>query len=1234
MKKRLHLFVVLMASFGLLNAQSVVKDRAYYENLGDAVADANYKNAAGEDPLYGGGHGFVIRASVSPTWTAASLAGSGLAQDPNKDQFGLTSPYRAIFKDDYCNRTGYFTHDAPTRVYLGGFKPIGEGGVEEDVYFTVLRTGTANATADEEWQGRGTSHLDLRPNGTTGYHNGELIGGYVVVGKGLTPTELVALRAKIDKEENGNAPTYSDVESSFRTGLYNSASFCSETAAENAASYTNVSGGEQTITIPSFIMLDQEFADPDNELGVYKGRHIILKVVGIDFGAFSNVENTHFILPKGITYIGDSGLRQTGGGTNGVPRKISFHTGSNVYPFIGEVVDADNENWADNNNIESLGRYSFSYAQYQGFDDIVNVNKIAECKDFCFQGWANVTNVNLAAMPNLTKLGRGAFMQCPDLEEVQIGPNMAEIGDQAFSNCPNLTTVSFVTPEGDPAGSTMALKTIGAHTFEDANRLSTFVFPESLKNIGEYAFSGCNLGAGGRFDLPASIDSIGRYAFANNGISYIPFIAGTDEAPENPVGEKGLFLGYRSFYEPGTDVTVEFNAFTPPCITSEGRPFETDDAHRVRIIVPLSSGECYKHGTNLEGYLLPIAGLFSKEYNHHEYRVKFDLRKNYVRPNYGHYATYDRETGVFAYKQADWWVASTSWTRDTYILKPAHGGTVDTWASSTTTNNLGASTTLWTPTIDYYIDPDNGSEFGTRHIFPRTAHQYFDNGTLDSVPKISTLEVEDGIMPPDEGLLLAYTQPAYYLVPLYADYGLTTVPIKTVPQKFGVEIETVTVNDPSTDLTRVRIHNKLLTFDSDEMLQKLAGSYWLDFNDHTAKWRQIAIWNDAGTDFVIEWIDLLNHPFDSNGNPVDFNQTVKVNKTFNQKWDGQKFVSGTTNMKNVTVKKYDYWTNSSNRPYRCAAGWNKFMIPYGINWAEACEEGPAFLRALLGDPVARFDMVANYANIRDSKYIGPDSIHKELFYLFVPCTHKYYSEVTGDTVYCGNTANNGEYGKAILSDWHCRQWIDIFELIHETGLEIGEVKMEHCLQANLAANGNILVPCVEPTYVWPFWVTVDDATYEADSVANPISVAIARRYYQDDQNEWLYSDEKISGRNAVQMDGDNYAEGFISFGLSNGYFVQTKNPGYTKANRSYFRVPSSVLHTEFYKTSTPSQNTRMVIVDEADISSAFDEVATGLHGVTRNSGQNSWFTIDGRRLKGKPMQSGVYLNNGRKIVIP
>ena len=54
-----------------------------------------------------------------------------------------------------------------------------------------------------------------------------------------------------------------------------------------------------------------------------------------------------------------------------------------------------------------------------------------------------------------------------------------------------------------------------------------------------------------------------------------------------------------------------------------------------------------------------------------------------------------------------------------------------------------------------------------------------------------------------------------------------------------------------------------------------------------------------------------------------------------------------------------------------------------------------------------------------------------------------------------------------------------------------------------------------------------------------------------------------------------------------------------------------------------------------------DEQTAGIINVENNSQfstfnsqiQDNWFTLDGRRLSGKPMQRGLYINNGKKVVV-
>jgi len=46
-----------------------------------------------------------------------------------------------------------------------------------------------------------------------------------------------------------------------------------------------------------------------------------------------------------------------------------------------------------------------------------------------------------------------------------------------------------------------------------------------------------------------------------------------------------------------------------------------------------------------------------------------------------------------------------------------------------------------------------------------------------------------------------------------------------------------------------------------------------------------------------------------------------------------------------------------------------------------------------------------------------------------------------------------------------------------------------------------------------------------------------------------------------------------------------------------------------------------------------DDDATGILTTNSTNSDNEWYSLDGRKLDGKPTQRGIYINNGNKVVI-
>ena len=103
-----------------------------------------------------------------------------------------------------------------------------------------------------------------------------------------------------------------------------------------------------------------------------------------------------------------------------------------------------------------------------------------------------------------------------------------------------------------------------------------------------------------------------------------------------------------------------------------------------------------------------------------------------------------------------------------------------------------------------------------------------------------------------------------------------------------------------------------------------------------------------------------------------------------------------------------------------------------------------------------------------------------------------------------------------------------------------------------------------------------------------------------------------------QVSGD-----YTNFGLSNGVFKKVNSNGVTvKANRAYLQIPSSAL--------TPATAAEGIIL-------VWDEETDGIEIVQTSTVKpqhdDAWFTLDGRQLSGKPTAKGLYIVNGKKVII-
>ena len=123
--------------------------------------------------------------------------------------------------------------------------------------------------------------------------------------------------------------------------------------------------------------------------------------------------------------------------------------------------------------------------------------------DGAFAYFENLQNVTFAAGSQLESMGKGCFINCFDLENINVPGTVLTLGEQAFRHCYSLQSVNL---------SATGITTIYQNSFENTGSLAVLNLPNNLETIGDYAFKGTGVVD---LSIPATVLSIGQSAFEN-----------------------------------------------------------------------------------------------------------------------------------------------------------------------------------------------------------------------------------------------------------------------------------------------------------------------------------------------------------------------------------------------------------------------------------------------------------------------------------------------------------------------------------------------------------------------------------------------------------------------------------------------------------------------------------------------------------------------------------------------
>lgn len=220
-------------------------------------------------------------------------------------------------------------------------------------------------------------------------------------------------------------------------------------------------------------------------------------------------------------------------------------------------------------------------------------------------------------------------------------------------------------------------------------------------------------------------------------------------------------------------------------------------------------------------------------------------------------------------------------------------------------------------------------------------------------------------------------------------------------------------------------------------------------------------------------------------------------------------------------------------------------------------------------------------------------------------------------------------------------------------------------------------------------VGIGDVTITATSEANDVYASGTAEYtlrvgraldLAFDTNQWVtyYSDEDLTIPNGVasyivtgvngntvtvettryipagvgvllKQDGDSYADQFVAWaftgstaefnyatnnllrGVSTASVPSELGPIYVLYNDEFVRLTAgtSVAANRCYLPLSHPASARLSIVFDDDVPTAISAISTS----GADTAEGAWYTIGGRRLSGKPVKAGLYIQNGKKVSI-
>ena len=196
-------------------------------------------------------------------------------------------------------------------------------------------------------------------------------------------------------------------------------------------------------------------------------------VTEIGYSAFYGCSGlTSITIPSNVTKIGGSAFSGCKGLTSiTIPDSVTEIGGGAFYGCSGltSITIPD--------SVTKIGDYAFYGCS--GLTSITIPDTVTEIGRSAFSGCRCLTSITIPS--NVTKIGGSAFSGCSGLTSITIPDSVTEIGESAFLNCKGLTSITI--PNG--------VTSIEEYAFSGCKGLTSITIPDSVTEIRSCAFLGC-----------------------------------------------------------------------------------------------------------------------------------------------------------------------------------------------------------------------------------------------------------------------------------------------------------------------------------------------------------------------------------------------------------------------------------------------------------------------------------------------------------------------------------------------------------------------------------------------------------------------------------------------------------------------------------------------------------------------------------------------------------------------